>query len=77
MEIFVELKLFATLEQYRPENADQYPITAGSSVYDLLDLLSIPKSAVKLVYINRARAELDTILKGGERIGLFPPIGGG
>ena len=31
----------------------------------------------KLVFINGRRATLNTILKDGDRLGVFPPIGGG
>jgi molybdopterin converting factor small subunit len=32
---------------------------------------------IKIVFIDNVHAELTSILKGGERVGIFPPVGGG
>ncbi|MGD9210244.1 MAG: MoaD/ThiS family protein [Desulfobacteraceae bacterium] len=77
METFVQLKLFATLHQFMPENADSYPVDSGCTVRELLKKLNIPRSESKLIFINNVRADLETVLHGGERIGIFPPVGGG
>jgi len=77
MEIFVSLKLFATLKKYLPESAEHFPIDAGTSVRDIVGRLGIPPEYVKLVFIDGQKQSLDTLLQGGERVGLFPPVGGG
>ncbi len=77
METFIKIKLFATLDQFTPANADRYPISPGDTVNELLAELNIPLSSAKLIFVNSVRSEPDTILRGGERIGIFPPVGGG
>jgi len=73
----IELKLFATLVQFLPENSDEYPIDQGETVQSLLGKLGIPEEDVTLYFINAARAYLESEIKDGDRVGLFPPVGGG
>ena len=73
----IHLKLFATLRRFQPASEGGYPITPGVSVRDLIRELGIPEREAKLVFINSVRCDLDSRLKGGERVGIFPPVGGG
>lgn len=73
----IALKLYATLGKYAPPDADRYPVTPGTTIGQLVRELEIPDGSVKLVFVDGRRAELDTPLQGGERVGLFPPVGGG
>jgi molybdopterin converting factor small subunit len=77
MKSHIQIKLFATLQEFMPVSAENYAIEAGTTVSGLLRQLDLPPEKVKLVFINGARAELTSILKGGERVGIFPPVGGG
>ena len=77
MTIHVSIKLYATLGALSPKRADRYPVSEGISVADLLRQLQVPLQEAKLIFINGRRAELDAKLHGGERIGVFPPVGGG
>ena len=60
-----------------PASAENYAIESGTSIRALLQQLDIPEDKAKLIFINGLKAELTTVLKGGERIGIFPPVGGG
>ncbi|MDC0335417.1 MoaD/ThiS family protein [Pseudodesulfovibrio sp.] len=73
----IEIKCFATLSQYLPDNADNFPIDNGETVKSLMDKLGIPEKDVTLMFINSARAYLESELKDDDRVGLFPPVGGG
>ena len=73
----IQLKLFATLNEFTPPSADSYTIYQGMSIKDLLDQIKIPRTKAKLIFINGVKAELTSILEGGERVGIFPPVGGG
>lgn len=73
----IELKLFATLAARTPDNASQYPIAEGMTVAQLVDSLKIQSVTAKLVFVNGIRVNPETQLKGGERVGIFPPVGGG
>lgn len=73
----IQLKLFANLQAFTPPAADRYPIEAGITVGDLLAQLDIQEDKIKLIFIDGVKSELTTILRGGERVGIFPPVGGG
>ena len=76
-ESTIQLKLFASLNQFMPPTAASYAIEAGMTVGTLLAQLGIPKDQIKLVFVDGVRAEQTTVLNGGERVGIFPPVGGG
>lgn len=73
----IQLKLYATLRKYMPGDDDEINIEPGSSVSDILKQIGIPATEAKLVFINGKRGAVDTVLEGGERLGIFPPVGGG
>ncbi len=73
----IQLKLYATLRKYIPGDDDEINIEPGSSVSDILKQLGIPDIEAKLIFIDGKKGAIDTILKGGERLGIFPPVGGG
>jgi len=73
----IELKLFASLKAYLPQEAERFPITSGESAEALIKRLGIPLDDVKLIFIDGIRADISSALWGGERVGVFPPVGGG
>jgi molybdopterin converting factor small subunit len=77
MESYIQVKLFASLQKFMPASADHYAIEAGITVGELLQQLDVPQELVKLVFIDNIYVELTYTLKGGERVGIFPPVGGG
>lgn len=77
MRTHIQIRLFATLNRLTPPSADNYPIQKGIDIRQLLKQLDVPPEQVKLVFINSVKADLNTPLQGGEKVGLFPPIGGG
>jgi molybdopterin converting factor small subunit len=77
MQSHIQIKLFASLQKFMPASAENYAIEDGITVGALLQQLDIPQDMIKLVFVDNVRAELTSILKGGERVGIFPPVGGG
>jgi len=77
MESHIQIKLFATLQRFMPASAENYAIKTGTTIGTLLQQLDIPEDKAKLIFIDGLKAELTTVLTGGERIGIFPPVGGG
>ncbi len=77
MKSYIQIKLFATLNRFTPQEADSYQIDVGTSIRQLLKQLDIPEKKARLIFIDGVRAELDATLNGGERVGIFPPVGGG
>lgn len=76
-QAYITLKLFATLGKFTPEGAENYPISPGTRIRDIINRLGIPEDKAKLIFINGIKGEIDSTLHGGERIGIFPPVGGG
>jgi molybdopterin converting factor small subunit len=77
MTAAVTIKLFATLRKHLPENADAYPVTPGTPVIEVIKEIGVPPTAAKLIFVNGVRVEPETLLSGGARVGVFPPVGGG
>jgi molybdopterin synthase sulfur carrier subunit len=73
----IQLKLFAALAAMSPVNSDKLPIRAGVSVKELLEHLNIPLAKAHLIFVDGVKQSLETRLKGGERVGIFPPVAGG
>jgi molybdopterin converting factor small subunit len=46
-------------------------------VAGLIDSLGIPRSQVFTVLVNGRHAAMDAVLQPGDRVSLFPPVGGG
>ena len=76
-EIRIEVKLYATLAAHLPGEADRYPGKEGMTVLDLIDRLGIDPATVKLIFVNGVKKDPDEKLADGDRVGLFPPVGGG
>lgn len=77
MDIHISLGLFAFLAQRMPANPDRFAVSAGITVGVLLSALGISEDEAKLIFINNKRADLSSILNDGDRVGVFPPVGGG
>ena len=77
----IELKLYASLASHMrkrtSENFWSVEISEGTRIRELLAHLKIPTNAVKVVFLNGVHASGDEILNDGDRVGVFPPIGGG
>ena len=77
----IEVNLFATLVQYKPEHTSRKPwietCKDGMTANTLLENLGVPLDAVKVIFVNNVRANSDIVLKDGDRVGVFPPVGGG
>ena len=77
----IQVNLFATLVKYKPENTGRkhwiHACEDGISVDALLQDLKVPRKEVKVVFVNSVRSPGDTVLKDGDRVGVFPPVGGG
>ena len=77
MKTHIQIKLFATLQPFAPPLGEKYPIDPGISIRNLLEQLNIPQEKAKLIFIDGIKADLSSTLGGGERVGIFPPVGGG
>jgi len=77
MKSQIQIKLFAGLQAFCPSAAEHFEIDPGMTVRDVLTDIQVPAEKARLIFVNGIKADLDTRLKGGERVGIFPPVGGG
>jgi molybdopterin converting factor small subunit len=77
MAPLVEIRLYASLKELEPPSAAGHPVAPGATVGQILDQLKVPLSQVKLVFVNGRKVDLDQALRDGDRVGVFPPVGGG
>lgn len=77
MTVQITIKLFASLNRFTPVSSDNFPIEPGTTVHNLLKQLGIPEDEIKLIFINGIKSDFASALLGGERVGVFPPVGGG
>jgi len=72
----IEVKCYATLAPLGPKDA-AFTAAEGETVGAVMERIGIAPKDVKLIFVNGAKAELDRPLAEGDRLGLFPAVGGG
>ena len=73
----IDLRLFATLQKFSPPHSEAIAITPGTTVRGVLKEIGVPVEKAKLIFVDGLKKDLDETLRGGERVGIFPPVGGG
>lgn len=73
----VHLKCYATLSGYQPESHENYPVHDGKTVLNLIEELKIDPKEVKVCFLNGRAVPFETQLQDGDRVALFPAVGGG
>ncbi|MHB8757720.1 MAG: MoaD/ThiS family protein [Bacillota bacterium] len=77
----VHIYLYATLRAFNAaagsDTGAEMEVPDGTSIADLHGLLGIPEGHVKQSFVNGRRQEPGYLLRDGDRVGVFPPIGGG
>lgn len=76
--IRITVKFFANLREFAPKSAT-IDVNEASTVLTLLDKYKIPKDERNvLILVNgNPHNTIDYVLKKGDIIAIFPPIGGG
>ncbi|AIF53338.1 MoaD/ThiS family protein [Pelosinus sp. UFO1] len=78
--MYIEVRLYATLRRYYPSwiaGVSSVEVQADSRVSDLLNTMKIDMAEVHIIMINGVSSTLDSALQVGDRVGLFPAVGGG
>jgi len=77
----IEIHLFASISKYLPTGAldktFHMEVSHATPIKEIINRIGIPRSDIKLIFLNGVHAMDTDILKDGDRLGLFPPIGGG
>lgn len=77
----VDVRVFSGLEKYIPGitfgQVIPINITEGLTGRELLKILNIPEDEVYTFLVNGLHKNFEVILNDGDRVSLFPPVGGG
>ncbi len=73
----IRVKCFATLDTFQPEDPENFPISEGETVAQVMERLGVPAQEVHVIFVNSRHVDPDTVLKHGDKLGLFPAVGGG
>lgn len=75
----VEVELGRGLARLLPDQRESKTmrVPSGTRIRQLVDLLGLPQGSVSVVDRNGVLATKDEQLSDGDRLRLYPPIGGG
>ena len=76
----IEVRLYATLRRYVPSAAEgvlAVDVPEGSKAADVIANVGVNADEVHILMVNGVSSPLDQVLAEGDRLGLFPPVGGG
>jgi len=74
----VRVSLYATLRRYIGGAASiEVDIEPGLTVQDVIEQLGVPPGQTRIIFVDNRAADLSKRLEGGEKLGIFPAIGGG
>lgn len=74
MKISVHLQSILREGRFKAAEIDA---PSGCTTGALIDLLGIPRSRIGIIVVNRADATFEQMLVQGDKVTLFPPLGGG
>ena len=77
LKIFLSSILRKYVPGYDPTNGVSFTVDGERTVTDICEQINIPADKIKIIMVNGKSRSPDHILKGDERVGLFPPVGGG
>jgi sulfur-carrier protein len=77
LQVLLNATLRAYVPGYDPYKGLSVEISPGAPVSRIISRLGLPPEEVTLIMVNGVRRPPDFPLQGDERVGLFPPIGGG
>lgn len=78
--MFIEVRLYATLRRYVPSAVGgvfSVEVTLNCRVSELLQTIAVDLEEVHIIMINGVASTLESILHDGDRLGIFPAVGGG
>jgi molybdopterin converting factor small subunit len=74
----ISISLYATLRERRSDLMNRGPVTTkATTIGELLDEIHITKVEAAIVFVNNKRAGLESELQDGDKIKIFPILGGG
>ena len=74
----VKVNLYATLRSFvGGKPSVEIEVQPGQTVEQMLEQLGVPPEKTRILFVNNRAATLSQPLQDGDRVGVFPAIGGG
>ena len=75
----IDVRLFATLPMHSSSGRKEFQVEpeAGLTVRDVVRREGLREAEIHIIMLNGVHGTLDSPLADGDRLGLFPPVGGG
>ena len=76
--IKVKVKCFSTLVKEQMcdyKGSTEHELLEGSTIHDLIEKLSLPLDAVKIIFLNSKEVGFDAVLHDGDQIAFSPVTG--
>ena len=76
----IEVRLYATLRQHALSAAEgvlAVDVPEGSKAADVIAKVGVNADEVHILMLNGVSSPLDRVIAEGDRLGLFPAVGGG
>ena len=75
----IELRLFAHLPEHARSRSRRVELDyrPGITVADVMEAEELAREDVRIILLNGVHAGLDSVLADGDRLALFPAVGGG
>ena len=77
LKILLSSSLRKFVPGYDPEKGVELSIEENTPVSEVCEKLRIPAKEIKIIMVDGRGRSPDYRLSGNERVGLFPPVGGG
>ncbi len=77
VKLFANLAAFGGDKDSLPGTPFKMEVEEGLTLGRLAKLLALPEGQVKVSFVNGIIQPPEWILKPGDEVGIFPPIGGG
>ena len=72
----ITVKLFATLRS-NFSVPDSMELSSPRIIRDIINEIGIPEEKVTIIFVNSRHAEMGDLVRPGDVLSMFPPIGGG
>jgi len=77
IKVFLSSTLRQYIPGYDPLAGAEFSLERKTTVFELCKLMNIPQVKIKIIIVDGRNESFDYELRGDERVGLFPPVGGG
>ena len=76
-----EIRLFAMFRRYLPDGSGEFSFRSRfegqKTVGVIMEELRLPRDVPKIVIVGALQVDADYVIKDGDIVSIFPPMGGG